>query len=356
MADRIEVLVGTKKGAFVLDSDTSRRNWRIRGPYCDTWPIHHFIRTAEGTLFAAGGNAWYGPSVWRSADDGASWTQSSRGLTYGEDGPKVTSIWHLASRDGALFAGVEPAGLFRSDDGGQSWSHVAGLREHPSQPQWEPGAGGLCLHSMALHPTNPERMWVAISAAGTFETADGGRTWATRNKGVRADFIPGPTPEFGQCVHKLVIHPAQPDWLYQQNHCGVYRSDDGGREWTDLSPGLPSQFGFPLVIHPHDPSTVYVIPHNGPELGRHMIGGQAAVWRSRDRGDSWERLDDGLPQEHAYLTVLREAMATDTLERPGIYFGTSAGQVFASADEGDHWQLAANFLPSIWSIEAGVRS
>ena len=356
MADRVEVLVGTKKGAFILDSESARREWRIRGPYCETWPIHHFLRAADGTLFAAGGNAWYGPSVWRSADDGASWTQSSRGLTYGEDGPKITSIWHLAWRDGVLFAGVEPAGLFRSDDGGQSWSHVAGLRAHPSQPQWEPGAGGLCLHSMALHPTDPDRMWVAISAAGTFETADGGRTWATRNKGVRADFIPGPTPEFGQCVHKLVIHPAQPDWLYQQNHCGVYRSEDAGREWTDLSPGLPSQFGFPLVIHPHDPSTIYVIPHNGPELGRHMIDGEAAVWRSRDRGDSWERLDDGLPQEHAYLTVLREAMATDPLELPGIYFGTSAGQVFASTDEGDHWQLAANFLPSIWSIEAGVRS
>lgn len=356
MADRIELLVGTKKGAFILDSDTSRREWRIRGPYCETWPIHHFIRAADSTLFAAGGNVWYGPSVWRSTDDGASWTQSSRGLTYGEDGPKVTSIWHLAAANGMLYAGVEPAGLFRSNDGGVTWTHVEGLRAHPSKPQWEPGAGGLCLHSMALHPTNPERMWVAISAAGTFETADGGRTWVTRNKGVRADFIPGSTPEFGQCVHKLVIHPAQPDWLYQQNHCGVYRSDDGGRDWTDLSPGLPSQFGFPLVIHPHDPSTIYVIPHNGPELGRHMIDGQAAVWRSRDRGDSWERLDDGLPQGHAYLTVLREAMATDTLERPGIYFGTSAGQVFASADEGDHWRLAANFLPSIWSIEAGVRS
>lgn len=357
MAFSVEVLVGTRKGAFILQSDASRQEWQIRGPFCETWPIHHFIRTVDGMLLAAGGNAWYGPSVWRSADDGASWTQSSRGLAYGDDGPKVTSIWHIAARpDGTLYAGVEPAGLFRSEDGGVSWHHVEGLRAHPSQPHWEPGAGGLCLHSMALHPTDSNRMWIAISAAGTFETADNGETWTTRNKGVRADFIPGPAPEFGHCVHKLVLNADQPDWLYQQNHCGVYRSDDGGREWVDLSAGLPSEFGFPLQIHPHDPSTIYVIPHAGPEDGRHMIEGKAAVWRSRDRGDSWRRLDAGLPQEHAYLTVLREAMATDSLDRPGIYFGTSAGQVFASADEGDSWSVAANYLPSIWSIEAGVRS
>ena len=354
MSQRVEILVGTRKGAFILESDATRRDWRLRGPFCQNWPTHDFVRATDGTLFAAGGNTWYGPSVWRSADNGETWTQSSAGLTYGDDEDKVTTIWKLTPTDGALYAGVEPAGLFRSSDGGQTWSHVAGLREHPSRPEWQPGNGGLCLHSIVTHPTDPNRLWVGISAVGTFETTDGGKTWATRNKGVRADFVPGPPPEFGQCVHKLRLHPDKPEWLYQQNHCGVYRSDDGGREWTDLSAGLPSEFGFPLVIHPHDPKTIYVIPHSGPEAGRQMIDGKAAVWRSRDRGDTWQRLDAGLPQSGAYLTVLREAMAVDSLNQPGVYFGTSTGQVFGSADEGEHWRLLADFLPDIWSVETAV--
>ncbi len=354
MRGRIQVLAGTRKGAFILESDAARRDWRVRGPFCATWPIHHFVRRADGSLFAAGGNAWYGPSVWRSTDDGATWTQSSRGLTYGDDEPKIATIWNLTAANGRLYAGVEPAGLFASDDDGQTWSHVAGLREHPSRPQWEPGAGGLCLHSIAPHPTDPDRLWVGISAVGTFETTDGGTTWDVRNRGVRADFIPGPAPEFGQCVHNLRLDPERPGWLYQQNHCGVYRTEDCGRQWTEITSDLPSQFGFPLAIHPHDRSTLYVIPHNGPEQGRHMIDGHAAVWRSRDRGDSWQRLDDGLPTSNAYLTVLREAMATDRLDPVGVYFGTSTGQIFASGDEGDHWQLIADFLPPVWSVEAAL--
>ncbi|HYI22782.1 MAG TPA: hypothetical protein VEX62_09125 [Candidatus Limnocylindrales bacterium] len=354
MSQRVQVLVGTKKGAFIIESDTARRTWTTRGPFCDLWPIHHFIRTSDGTLFAGGGNPWYGATVFRSADDGSTWTQSSRGIDYGADGPKMRSIWHVAQTNGTLYVGAEPAGLFRSDDSGQTWLHVAGLREHPSQPEWEPGAGGLILHSIVPHPTDAERLWIAISAAGTFETTDGGQTWATRNKGVRADFIPGPTPEFGHCVHKLKLNPAEPDTLYQQNHCGVYRSDDGGREWVDLSPGLPSEFGFPLQIHPHDPSTIYVIPHAGPEDGRQMVEGHAQVFRSRDRGESWQPLDKGLPHQNAYLTVLREAMAADSLDRAGIYFGTSAGHLFASSDEGDSWQMIADYLPSIWSVEVAV--
>lgn len=354
MRGRVQVLLGTRKGAFILESDAARQQWRVRGPYCETWPVHHFVRGADGTLYAGGGNAWYGPSVFRSDDDGATWSQSSRGLTYGDDEPKVTAIWNLTPVDGAVYAGVEPAGLFRSEDDGTTWAHVAGLREHPSRPDWQPGAGGLILHSIAPDPGDPDHMWIAISAAGTFETTDGGRTWTPRNRGVRADFYPGPPPEVGHCVHNLRLDPSDSTRLFQQNHCGVYVSEDGGANWTEITPGLPSEFGFPLAIHPHDPRTIWVVPHNGPENGRHMVEGSAAVWRSRDRGRSWERLSDGLPQEHAYLTVLREAMAVDRLDPAGVYIGTNTGQLFASSDEGEHWQLAADFLPPIWSVEAAV--
>jgi len=353
---RTEVLIGTKKGAFILESDATRQQWQVRGPFCEAWPIHHFVRASDGPLYAAGGNAWYGPSVFRSDDDGASWTQSSSGLTYGDDEPKITTIWNLTpSADGkTLYAGVEPAGLFRSDDRGETWTHVSGLRDHPSRPEWEPGAGGLCLHSIALDPNDPAHMWVGISSVGTFETTDEGKTWQTRNKGVRADFVPGPPPDFGQCVHKLLADPTDPQRLIQQNHCGVYRSNDGGSSWTEITSNLPSDFGFPMAVHPTKPETLWVIPHAGPGEGRYMIGGHAAVWRSLDRGDTWQQLDDGLPQENAYVTVLREAMATDRLDPVGVYFGTSTGQVFASPDEGQRWSLIADFLPDVWSIEAAV--
>jgi photosystem II stability/assembly factor-like uncharacterized protein len=354
----VELYIGTKKGAFILESDGSRSAWSVRGPFCENWAIHHMMRSpADGALYAAGGNAWYGPSVWRSTDDGATWAQSSAGLTYGdgEDDPKVTTIWNLTQSNGTLYAGVEPAGLFRSEDGGTTWSHVAGLREHWTRPDWQPGNGGLCLHSIVPHPTDRDRLWVGISAVGAFETVDGGQTWDLRNKGVRADFDPNPDPQFGQCVHKMGLHPANPEVLFQQNHCGVYRSEDGGRQWTEITGSLPSDFGFPLALHPRDPSTIYVIPMTAPDKGRHMIEGHTAVWRSRDRGDSWQRLDAGLPRSDAYLGVLREAMATDSLDQAGVYFGTSTGQVFASADEGESWQLAADFLPPIWSVEASTR-
>jgi photosystem II stability/assembly factor-like uncharacterized protein len=352
---RLLILLGTRKGAFILEREPGSDRATVRGPMCETMPVQHLTWDAgTGTLLAGAGSPWYGPTVWRSTDLGETWTQSSQGLTYGEDGPKITRVWNVTAAHGDLYAGVEPAGLFRSRDGGLTWEHVAGLREHPSTPGWEPGNGGLILHSIVSHPTDPARMWIGISAVGVFATSDGGATWTAQNRGVRADHLPEPHPETGTCVHKFGLHPSRPDVLYQQNHSGAYRSDDAGASWTDINDGLPSHFGFPIAIHPQDPRTIFVVPLNGDDRGRYMPDGQAAVWRSRDAGDSWQRLSRGLPQEHAYLGVLREAMATDALDQPGIHFGTSTGQVFSSRDDGDSWELAADFLPSISSVETAL--
>ncbi len=355
----VQLLVGTPKGAFILDGDGDRRDWSLRGPLCEGWPIHDLIiEPSSGAILAAGGSPWYGPAVWRSDDDGTTWTHSSEGLSYGEGegASPITTIWSLAAGpDGTLYAGVEPAGLFKSGDGGMTWSHVEGLTNHPSRPTWGPGAGGLILHTIIPHPTDPRRMWVGISAVGVFETRDGGETWEPRNNGVRADFVPGPPPETGQCVHKLAMAAGEPETLYQQNHCGQYRSTDGGLTWTDLSRnGVPSQFGFPLVAHPRDPSTFWVIPLTEPEQGRFMPEASAAVWRTVDGGDSFTRGQEGLPQDDAYLSVLREAMARDTLDPVGITFGTKTGQLWHSSDEGESWRLVTGNLPEIWAVEAVV--
>lgn len=356
MSQRTALLVGTRKGLFVLDGDTDREHWQVRGPLCDGWPIHDaIIDPATGAILAAGGSSWYGPAVWRSDDLGETWSHSSEGLTYGDDGPNIATIWNVTAGPGAVYAGVEPAGLFRSRDGGATWQHVEGLTNHPTRPEWQPGNGGLCLHSIVPHPTDADRVWVGISAVGAFETQDGGATWATRNKGVRADFNPEDKyPEFGQCVHKLVMSAEGNELLYQQNHCGVYRSADGGRQWQEITAGLPSQFGFPMTAHPRDPKTVWTIPLTEPEQGRLMPDGHAAVWRTHDSGDSWIRSDDGLPKHDAYVGVLRESMAVDRLDPVGVYFGTSTGQLYGSRDEGRSWRLVADNLPAIWSVEAAV--
>lgn len=355
MPSRVLLLVGTRKGAFIAESDAGRRAWTIRGPYCEGWPVHDVsVDGATGRVFAAAGSPWFGPAVWWSDDLGATWSHSSAGLTYGDDGPKIPSVWNVTAGHGAVYAGVEPAGLFRSADGGATWEHVAGLTAHPSRPEWQPGNGGLILHTIVPHAADPQRMWVGISAVGTFETRDGGATWATRNRGVRADFVPGPPPEFGQCVHKIVAAAGEPETLYQQNHCGVYRTDDGGQQWTEITAGLPSDFGFAMVAHPRDPATAWVIPHTPPDQGRYMPDAAAAVWRTRDRGASWERLAAGLPQEHAYVGVLREAMAVDRLDPVGVTFGTSGGELWTSADEGASWHQVAAHLPDVWSVEALV--
>ena len=350
---RTMLLVGTTKGAFILDGGSDRSSWSIRGPLCEGWPIHDLQwDPATGSIYAGGGSAWYGPAVFRTDDLGETWTHSSEGMTYGDDGPKIPTVWNVTPAHGAIFAGVEPAGLFRSDDGGANWSHVAGLREHPSRPGWQPGAGGLICHTIVPHPTDAEKLWVAISAVGTFATEDGGTTWEARNRGVVDCNSPDPHPETGQCVHKLVMAAGQPDRFYQQNHCGVYRSTDGGRQWEDISAGLVSEFGFVFGAHPRDPATGWVIPLSHPEEGRYAPGGSLGVWRTDDSGDSWQRHGEGLPQENAFVGVFREAMAVDRRDPVGVFFGTSTGQLYGSVDEGETWSSVAENLPPIWGVEA----
>lgn len=357
MARKVLVLVGTKKGVFTAESTDGRGDWALRGPFCETWPMNHVIGDpATGTIYGAGGNEWFGPAIWRSDDLGESWTHSSQGLAYEEGKEPVTTAWSLARRNGRLYAGVQPAGLFYSDDDGQSWSHVEGLQEHPTRPEWNPGGAGLILHSIVPDPNDEDRIWIGISAAGVFYTGDGGKTWEPRNKGTRADFLPEGQnyPEFGQCVHNVVKAPNGGDLLYQQNHCGMYRSEDGGRSWTSMEEGLPSSFGFPVAAHPRDPDTVFLIPLNGDIHGRFVPDAKTAVYRSRDRGRTWQDLRRGLPQENAYIGVLRQAMATDRLDPAGVYFGTSGGALFASADEGESWMTVAQHLPPILSVETLV--
>jgi photosystem II stability/assembly factor-like uncharacterized protein len=357
MAHRVLVLLGTKKGGFILESDAARTDWSLRGPFCETWPINHLAADpATGVIYGAGGNDWFGPAVWRSDDLGASWTHSSDGLRYAEGETPVKTAWSVAAGPGGLHVGVEPAGLFLSRDGGRSFAEVPGLRAHPSRPHWNPGGAGLILHSLVPHPSDPARLWVGISAAGVFATEDGGTTWAPRNRGTRADFNPEDQryPEFGQCVHCVVLAPGGSGRLYQQNHCGMYRSEDGGRQWESIEPGLPSTFGFPAAAHPRDPDTLFLLPLNGDIAGRYVPDAKAAVWRTRDAGRSWQALRQGLPQKNVFFNVLRQAMATDRLDPCGVYFGTGTGALYASPDEGETWRLIAEHLPPVLSVETLV--
>jgi hypothetical protein len=270
---------------------------------------------------------------------------------------EVIKVWNITpgreEEPGVLYAGIQPAALFKSTDRGETWSLIESLYDHPQRGQWNPGAGGLCLHTIVLDPRDPNRMYVAISAAGVYRTDDGGRSWQPRNKNVLADFNPDKFPEFGQCVHKMDMHPSRPDVLYQQNHCGVYRSDNRGDDWVNLNEGrLPSRFGFPIAVHPNDPKTVYIALEESDQF-RMSVNSQFSVWRSRDEGENWERLTEGLPQ-NAHLVVLREAMTTDRLDPAGIYAGTDTGQLFYSRNDGDSWEQLADFLPPIQSVETAV--
>ncbi len=357
MAKKALVLVGTKKGAFIVETNSRRQKWTLRGPYCEHWPMNHVAAdAATGAIYGAGGNEWFGPAVWKSTDLGKTWTHSSKGLAYAQGETPVKTVWSVAAGHGRIYAGVEPAGLFRSDDGGESWTHVEGLQKHPSRPEWTPGGAGLILHSLVLHPEDEKQIWVGISSVGVFHTKDGGAIWQTRNRGTRSDFMPEGMryPEFGQCVHCLVMAPGKPNRLYQQNHCGMYRSDDGGENWQSIEKGLPSTFGFPAATHPRDPDKLFLVPLNGAEQGRYAPDAKVAVWRTEDCGASWEDKRDGLPQANAFFGVMRQALATDSLAPAGVYFGASTGKVYASRDEGEKWTCIAENLPAISSVETLV--
>ncbi|HSK14557.1 MAG TPA: hypothetical protein VK915_00155 [Gaiellaceae bacterium] len=350
------LLVGTRKGLFLLESD-DRRSWELRGPLCENWPIFHAVDDpASGTIYAAGASEWHGASIWRSADLGETWTQSSEGLAYGDGDLKLSKVAGLTVAHGRLFAGAENPGIFESRDGGETWSLLSTLAGQPGSDTWNDPAnqppGHLGIPAILPHPDDAARFWAIVQGVGIFETSDDGKSWTPRNQGLRADW-PLEDPRVGYCVHKLVMSPAESDRLYQQNHVGMHRSDDAGQSWTEITEGLPTEFGFAAAAHPHDRDTFYVIPLD-PGHGRCMPEGRAAVWRTQDAGSTWQRLDDGLPQRDAHLGVLREGMAIDGHDEPGLYFGTSTGQVFASADEGETWSEIAGYLPGIRSVEVAV--
>jgi hypothetical protein len=358
MPSRVVLLVGTRKGCFILESDTDRRDWQVRGPYCDGWPVYRAIRDAgSGDLYAAAASEWHGAGVWRSPDMGETWTVSSEGLAYGGDGDlKLSKISGLTASHGRLLAGAEAAGLFESVDDGATWSLLSTLDGQPAREIWNNPAnqppGHLGMPAILADPERRDHYWIIIQGIGIFETTDNGATWTPRNSGLRAAW-PREYDEVGFCVHKLVMSPADHSRMYQQNHCGMHRSDDGGMSWTEITEGLPTDFGFAAAAHPHDRDTFYVIPLD-PGHGRVMPDGHAAVWRTRDAGSSWQRLDEGLPHSNAHLGVLREGMTIDELDVPGLYFGTSTGQVFASRDEGESWTEIASYLPGIASVSVAV--
>ena len=363
----VRVLVGTRKGAFVLTSDERRQEWKVDGPLFPGWEIYHINGSPvdPDRLFASQSSGWFGQVMQRSDDGGRTWQAVGNQFRYegapgthkwydGSQHPwEFARVWHLKpslTDPDTVYAGVEDAALFRSVDGGQTWSELAGLRAHRSGPSWQPGAGGLCLHTILLDPGHPQRMFAAISAAGAFRSDDAGETWRPINRGLLSAGIPDPDAEVGHCVHRIAMHAARPEVLFMQKHWDVMRSDDAGDSWREVSGNLPTDFGFVMDVHAHEPETIYVIPitsdsHHFPPDGR------LRVYRSRTGGDEWEPLSKGLPQSDCYVNVLRGALAVDSLESCGIYFGTTGGQVYASADAGDTWAPIVRDLPAVLSVE-----
>ncbi|MGH7549305.1 MAG: WD40/YVTN/BNR-like repeat-containing protein [Gemmatimonadota bacterium] len=368
----VRVLVGTRKGAFVLASDEQRKKWNVSGPIFAGWEIYHLKGSPADPdrLYASQSTGWFGQLIQRSDDGGQTWEPMGNEFAYdGEPGTHLwydgtphpwefARVWHLEpslTDPDTIYAGVEDAALFRSGDGGKSWQELPGLRGHESGPSWQPGAGGLCLHTILLDPSDPQRIFIAISAAGVFRTDDAGKTWRPVNKGLRSEGIPDPDAEVGHCVHRIAMHPSRPDVLFMQKHWDVMRSDDAGETWQEVSGNLPSDFGFPIHVHAHEPDTIYVVPIKS-DSEHYPPDGKLRVYRSRTGGDEWEALTKGLPQSDCYVNVLRDAMAVDSLDACGVYFGTTGGQVYVSADAGDSWAPIVRDLPAVLSVEVQTLS
>jgi photosystem II stability/assembly factor-like uncharacterized protein len=364
---RVRVLVGTRKGAFILTSDGKRSRWDVAGPHFAGWEIYHVKGSpaAPNRLYASQSSGWFGQQIQRSDDGGKTWEPVGNQFTYagatgthqwydGTQHPwEFKRVWHLEpslTDPDAVYAGVEDAALFRSADGGKTWEELPGLRGHGSGPNWMPGAGGMCLHTILLDPTDATRMYIAISAAGVFRSDDGAKTWRPANRGLRSEQMPNPTGEVGHCVHRIAMHPSRPRTLFMQKHWDVMRSDDAADSWHEVSGNLPTDFGFVIDVHAHEPQTIYVIPIKS-DSEHFPLDGKLQVYRSRTGGNEWEALTKGLPQKDCYVNVLRDAMAVDSLDACGLYFGTTGGQVYASSDAGDTWAPIVHDLPAVLSVE-----
>ncbi len=388
---KVRVLVGTKKGAFILTSDGKRKKWDVSGPHFAGWELYHMKGSSvdPNRLYASQSSGWFGQIIQRSDDGGKTWyqpgTPKGKKLTTPEGFPKGESnkfvydtsaktgkplkthqwydgtqhpwefkrVWHLEPSlhdPDIVYAGVEDAALFISKDGGKSWKELSGLRGHGTGPQWMPGAGGMCLHTILLDPNDPKKIFIAISAAGTFRSEDEGKTWQPINRGLKSNYIPDPEAQVGHCVHRIAMHPSNSQTLYMQKHWDVMRSDNGGDSWYEISGNLPTDFGFPIDVHAHEPETIYVVPIKS-DSEHYPLDGKLRVYRSKTGGNEWEALTKGLPQKDCYVNILRDAMSVDTLDDCGIYFGTTGGQVYCSTNGGDNWEAIVHDLPSVLSVE-----